>query len=1232
MTSKKELTELIKADPTAVEAYIPQVLEGIRNDEDDLKRSDEFGDALKGPMLNEVKTKKNKYENQMADVCQACFEKRTTKYYELAAAMFADKKIINWKERISLAEKLTKTLEAPVKLIRTEKDDWWGKDIKPSKTEIGKAMMSCIKKMMEAFDRDKILKKVSKFIVELLVVFFKAPDDLQLVKAMAFSSNSSHPIVWEGTEKTLAEILRAICAWIKSEDLDLESSTDDKAKAIVSTLQSSLAGAGAPSKYAKELSEIFQYVLTQDLDGQPFTGWGLIAQTICSAFIIKHSGTARVTKDFVPGLMTILRGDNETLISMASTCVASFYQQTDLLAPFADDVIEVFLIGKSVNIGVVLKPLYAVSPDPILRNFDRLAEYMEDMCQTNKVYIYMLWDDIAKDNAKLLVPYVDLMMDDATNGQLSHTVLTVLGTVSIKFPKLFVDKIDKLLRVSKQTPITIHAVAKVVASVGQIDEKQADRCLKLFVDILKKTDVIWTSTILMEMKRVGRKYVDILKKYRADIEKFKTSQQMGVPDLVQSLIDFMEGRSLETLADDIDEVKDDVKTLDTRVTVTEDTVDRLDKTVTEQGQEIDNVKNEVVEQGERLDELKEVVDDTVLKVEEIDQKTITNAPKWSRDVSKLLNPEHEHDWRYLAIRLGFTGEDVRNWALSPDPTMALLAEWYTVHKSSEATYAVLTALQDMGREDASAIVEESLQAADALVPKAAPDMSEKPPRVFISYQWDHQAEVKVIKEHLEKAGFGCWLDIGQMGGGDSLFAKINDGMRAAKLVLCMCTEKYSKSENCNKEVNLANLLNKPIIPVLIEKTAWPPAGSMSMLFAQLLYIQLYNDKEYIRGDKLWEDAKFAELLGQISYHAAPDEDMITDEYRNWVPQIDDLPQVAKKADTQPSTNSSTQNPTSEVQVDELIPQVFISYQWDKQTEIKRLYSRLTSLGLSCWLDILQMGGGDPLYSKIDKGIRNAKVVISSVTPKYALSANCRREVSLSDALRKPVIPILMEQMTWPPEGPMSMPFAQLLYIDFTKESTQKEFTDNKFDELLEKLKEHAAVEELVIQRKLPVEEREQDEMPVEQPATKKPCQTMEQTEDKSLTSLPDENHLEEADHPERPRLASDPQHEVVEPERPKPALVEFKKSSSVNQQPEQGCHEELPEEQPVTKKPSQTMEQTEGNPLTHFPDKIHHEETLIKPERPGSANGTQHAKVVQAERPKSAPEKPKKSSSVCAII
>ena len=57
---------------------------------------------------------------------------------------------------------------------------------------------------------------------------------------------------------------------------------------------------------------------------------------------------------------------------------------------------------------------------------------------------------------------------------------------------------------------------------------------------------------------------------------------------------------------------------------------------------------------------------------------------------------------------------------------------------------------------------------------------------------------------------------------------------------------------------------------------WPPEGSMSMLFAQLLYIQFYTGQEYVAGDKFWEDAKFAELLSQINYYTVPDPDMITD--------------------------------------------------------------------------------------------------------------------------------------------------------------------------------------------------------------------------------------------------------------------------------------------------------------------------------------------------------------------
>jgi len=57
-----------------------------------------------------------------------------------------------------------------------------------------------------------------------------------------------------------------------------------------------------------------------------------------------------------------------------------------------------------------------------------------------------------------------------------------------------------------------------------------------------------------------------------------------------------------------------------------------------------------------------------------------------------------------------------------------------------------------------------------------------------------------LKKHLENAGFKAWMDVGQMGGGDKLFARIDEGIRAAKVVICCVTSKYAQSPNCNREV------------------------------------------------------------------------------------------------------------------------------------------------------------------------------------------------------------------------------------------------------------------------------------------------------------------------------------------------------------------------------------------------------------------------------------------------
>ena len=136
--------------------------------------------------------------------------------------------------------------------------------------------------------------------------------------------------------------------------------------------------------------------------------------------------------------------------------------------------------------------------------------------------------------------------------------------------------------------------------------------------------------------------------------------------------------------------------------------------------------------------------------------------------------------------------------------------------------------------------------------------------------------------------------------------------------------------------------------------------------------------------------------------------------------------------------------------------MFISYQWGKQPQIKALSSKLRAKGYTCWLDIDQMRGGDSLNDKIDRGIRGCKVVISCVTQKYSESELCRLEVSLADQVKKPIIPLLIEEMQWPPNGPMSVVFTQLLYIKFDEES-QEEWTGPQFKELKAQLNKHLGV-------------------------------------------------------------------------------------------------------------------------------------------------------------------------------
>lgn len=167
-----------------------------------------------------------------------------------------------------------------------------------------------------------------------------------------------------------------------------------------------------------------------------------------------------------------------------------------------------------------------------------------------------------------------------------------------------------------------------------------------------------------------------------------------------------------------------------------------------------------------------------------------------------------------------------------------------------------------------------------------------------------------------------------------------------------------------------------------------------------------------------------------------------------------MPKVEETIVDKDQAKKQKSGPPYEVQKAANSPDVFISYQWDKKSQILKLYNKLTSLGYTCWMDRVNIGGGDEMDSEIERGLRECSVVLLCITSEYAGSNVCRKEVSLAHHLKKPLIPLRLDSSTWPPKGSMGLILTQLLYIDCTKDGMEDTWDGPKFDEIITMITKH----------------------------------------------------------------------------------------------------------------------------------------------------------------------------------
>ncbi|XP_075241895.1 uncharacterized protein LOC142336837 [Convolutriloba macropyga] len=136
--------------------------------------------------------------------------------------------------------------------------------------------------------------------------------------------------------------------------------------------------------------------------------------------------------------------------------------------------------------------------------------------------------------------------------------------------------------------------------------------------------------------------------------------------------------------------------------------------------------------------------------------------------------------------------------------------------------------------------------------------------VFISYNHDSKTfALNLYKTLKHTFKYSVFIDK-QLSTKQKLNSALDEALRNTQLVVCVVTEKYSKSKSCCAEISLANNLGLPMIPLVIEdlpphkqnpKNFWPPEGEMSLPLAPLLYIDFREHKNETIADEKMKELK-----------------------------------------------------------------------------------------------------------------------------------------------------------------------------------------------------------------------------------------------------------------------------------------------------------------------------------------------------------------------------------------
>ncbi len=289
--------------------------------------------------------------------------------------------------------------------------------------------------------------------------------------------------------------------------------------------------------------------------------------------------------------------------------------------------------------------------------------------------------------------------------------------------------------------------------------------------------------------------------------------------------------------------------------------------------------------------------------------------------------------------------------------------------------------------------------------------------VYITSDKEDKQWVGLINKALQRYGATTWTYETDFKIGTNFEVASKEGIEQADNFIIVVSNKLSVYDECMKELEYALLLNKRIIPVLVDvvdEYSLPP---------RLRELQLIDISNKANNKEAIADALFSWLDDDVTYYQQ--HKIILTQAIKWEQQQRNASILLRgyrleNAETwlRINKNRKTQAPTdlhikfieeSIAKKGSLNTEVFISYSRTDSDFTRQLNNELQIYGKTTWFDQENISSGSDFQQEIYNGIAAADNFVFVISPDAVHSPHCANEVEYAKQLNKRLITIYYRQ-------------------------------------------------------------------------------------------------------------------------------------------------------------------------------------------------------------------------------